>query len=93
MVPLDPAAPKMTWLQTRGFGLPAVVVTRPNLAPVENGLKLDLIDAAGGRLVEQYDIGPLASEASAAHTRPFGQGLAIPVAGQTLIIPPAKPGG
>ncbi|MBX2852725.1 MAG: PQQ-binding-like beta-propeller repeat protein [Phycisphaeraceae bacterium] len=67
------------------------LITRPNPAPVENGLKLDLIEAAGGRLVEQYEIGPLINEALPTHARSFGQGLAIPVAGQTLIIPPAKP--
>jgi hypothetical protein len=69
------------------------LITWPIPAAIENGLKLDLIEAAGGRLVEQYDIGPLANEALPTLAQPFGQGLAIPVAEQTLVIPPAKPSG
>lgn len=36
MVPLDPARPEATWLETRCFGLPAVVVTRPNLGTLNH---------------------------------------------------------
>ena len=65
------------------------LIAEPEEAPVLNGLKLDLIEAPGGRLVEQYDIGPLPSTPQPDQARPFGQGLAIPVANQTLLIPPA----
>jgi dethiobiotin synthetase len=36
MVPLTPEHPKLTWLDTRGFGLPAVVVARPDLGTLNH---------------------------------------------------------
>ncbi|MFN3168269.1 MAG: dethiobiotin synthase [Phycisphaeraceae bacterium] len=36
MVPLSPEHPRLTWLDTRGFGLPAVVVARPNLGTLSH---------------------------------------------------------
>ena len=68
------------------------LVAQPNEAAVKNGLQLFILESTGGRLVEQYDIGPLDGQAQAEQAVRFGSGLAIPVGVQTLVIPPAEPG-
>lgn len=52
MVPLDPAYPRATWLETRCFGLGAVVVTRPGLGTLNHtALTVAALRGAGVPLV------------------------------------------
>lgn len=68
------------------------LLAQPNEAAVKNGLELFILESTGGRLVQQYDIGPLDGPAQGEQAVRFGSGLAIPVGMQTLVIPVAKPG-
>lgn len=68
------------------------LVAQTDPAAVQNELKLFVLENEGGRLVNQYDIGPLPQEAQSSETVQFGSGLAMPVGNQTMLIPPAKPG-
>lgn len=48
MVPLDPAEPKATWLDTRSFGLPTVVVARAGLGTLNHtAMTVRLLKDAG----------------------------------------------
>lgn len=67
------------------------LIAKPDQAKAENSLQLFILESDGGRLVDQYDIGPLAEQAQAAGAVRFGTGLAIPVGDQTLVLPPAQP--
>jgi outer membrane protein assembly factor BamB len=68
------------------------VIAKPIPARVENGLNLDLLEAAGGRLVQQVILGPLPEDARPQDATRLGNGLAIPVGQQTMVIPPANGG-
>jgi len=51
MVPLDPARPRMTWLDTACFGLPAVVVARAGLGTLNHtAMTVKLLQGAGVRV-------------------------------------------
>ena len=51
MVPLDPAEPTATWLETRCFGLPAVVVARAGLGTLNHtALTVKALQGAGVRV-------------------------------------------
>lgn len=67
------------------------LIAMPGQAQVKDGVQISILDRAGGRLVDQYNIGPLAEEAQADRAIRFGTGIAIPVGDQTLVIPPAPP--
>lgn len=66
------------------------LIAKPDPIQADIGLQLFILESEGGRLVEQYDIAPLAEESQAARAVRFGGGLAIPVGEQTLVIPPAQ---
>ncbi|MGB0768417.1 MAG: dethiobiotin synthase, partial [Phycisphaeraceae bacterium] len=60
MVPLDPAEPTATWLETKCFGLPAVVVTRAGLGTLNHtAMTVKLLREAGatvaGVVVNGYE--------------------------------------
>lgn len=51
MVPLDPARPKATWLETGLFGLPAVVVARSGLGTLNHtAMTVRVLESAGIRV-------------------------------------------
>ena len=83
--------------QTRPDGLRGMVVAqdhlaviaRPDPAPVENGLTLEFLESAGGRVVQQYNLGPIPEPAQPENATRFGTGLAIPAGSVTMIVPPA----
>ena len=60
MVPVDPAQPRATWLETRCFGLPVVVVTRAGLGTLNHtAMTVRLLQDAGitvaGLVVNGYE--------------------------------------
>lgn len=70
----------------------AAVIARPENAVLKNGIRLDVLESSGGRLVEQYNLGPLPAVPLPEQAAHWGSGLAIPAGDQTMLIPPAKPG-
>ena len=66
------------------------LIAQSNPAVIDNGMTLFIFENSGGRLVEQYEIGPLANAPQAEHAVRLGGGLVLPVGGQTLVIPPAQ---
>ena len=68
------------------------LIAKPSQAPVENGLKLFVFESDGGRLIGQYDIGPLVQQAQPHQAVQFGSGIAMPIGDQALVFLPADPG-
>lgn len=92
----------MKWsdaIQTPGLTPRSLIVGQDHVAllaqfdppQVKNGLQLFILESTGGRLVQQYVIGPLDDQAQAKQAVRFGAGLAIPVGATTLVIPPEMP--
>ncbi|MEM9346530.1 MAG: PQQ-binding-like beta-propeller repeat protein [Planctomycetota bacterium] len=66
------------------------LIAQPGVVPFNKGPSVYLFESAGGRLIEQYDIGPLGELPKPQDTMRLGSGLAMPVGSQTLVIPPAE---
>lgn len=66
------------------------LIAQPGVVPFNKGPSVYLFESTGGRLIEQYDIGPLGELPKPQDTMRLGSGLAMPVGSQTLVIPPAE---
>ncbi|MGB0767884.1 MAG: PQQ-binding-like beta-propeller repeat protein, partial [Phycisphaeraceae bacterium] len=63
------------------------VLAQPNPAPVPNGASLLLFEQEGGRLLQQYTLGPFENPLTLERAIPWGTGLVIPSTNQTLFVP------
>lgn len=54
-----------------------------------NQFELIILQSEGGRLVTRYTIGPLAPPQAPTAAQQFGEGIALSLGGQTMVIPPA----
>lgn len=75
MVPLDPNEPRATWLETGCFGLPAVVVARPDLGTLNHtALTVRVLKDAGVSVAGLVVNGYMADEAAAMSEDPSRPG-------------------
>jgi outer membrane protein assembly factor BamB len=70
----------------------AAILAKPNPAPFDNGLTIDIVETSGGRQIDTYQLGPLPEETEPTQASRLAQGLAIPAGSQTIIVPPATIG-
>lgn len=66
------------------------LIAQSDRAAALNSFTIFIIESEGGRLIEQYEMGPLPGEPQAEDAVRLGRGLAVPMGHQTLVIPPAQ---